>query len=259
MESHFYNKEGLTLLKEIENNKVDLVLTDPPYIISRESGMNSLFNSEDRNQKKWGSMYAIQTDYGDWDSKFTVDTLEKFVKEYFRVLKPGGTCIIFFDLWKIETLKNLLEDSKFYKIRFIEWLKTNPMPINSKVSYLTNSREVAICCNKKGKSTFNSQYDNGIYKYPIYQGIRNVDRIHPTQKSLPLFEDIIRKHTNEDDLVLDTFGGSGTTYIASLKTKRNCISCEVDSKYYDKSKKRIEYHIKNTMTKEVTGMEKFTK
>jgi len=245
MESQFYNKEGLTLLKELEDSTVDLVLTDPPYIISRESGMNNLFNAEDKSKAKYGDKFAIQTDYGDWDSKFTLDALNKFIQEYYRVLKPGGTCIIFFDLWKIESLKALLEDSKFYKLRFIEWIKTNPVPINSKISYLTNSREIALCCNKKGKSTFNSKYDNGIYEYPIYQGVRNVDRIHPTQKSLPLFEDIIKKHTNKNDLVLDTFGGSATTYIASLKTKRNCISCEVDLDYYNKSKKRIEYHMEH--------------
>ncbi len=245
MESQFYNKEGLTLLKELEDSTVDLVLTDPPYIISRESGMNNLFNAEDKSKAKYGDKFAIQTDYGDWDSKFTLDALNKFIQEYYRVLKPGGTCILFFDLWKIESLKALLEDSKFYKLRFIEWIKTNPVPINSKISYLTNSREIALCCNKKGKSTFNSKYDNGIYEYPIYQGVRNVDRIHPTQKSLPLFEDIIKKHTNKNDLVLDTFGGSATTYIASLKTKRNCISCEVDLDYYNKSKKRIEYHMEH--------------
>ena len=245
MESQFYNKEGLTLLKELEDSTVDLVLTDPPYIISRESGMNNLFNAEDKSKAKYGDKFAIQTDYGDWDSKFTLGILNEFIQEYYRVLKPGGTCIIFFDLWKIESLKKLFEDSKFYKLRFIEWIKTNPVPINSKISYLTNSREIAICCNKKGKSTFNSKYDNGIYKYPIYQGVKNVDRIHPTQKSLPLFEDIIKKHTNENDIVLDTFGGSATTYIACLKTKRTCISSEVDVNYYNKSLNRIKYHMEN--------------
>jgi len=242
MESQFYNKEGLTLLKKIENSTVDLILTDPPYIISRKSGMNNQFNSETPD-KKFGNRFAIQTDYGDWDSSFTLEILHKFIQEYYRVLKPGGTCIIFFDLWKIESLKELLEDSKFYKLRFIEWIKTNPVPINSKISYLTNSREMAICCNKKGKSTFNSKYDNGIYTYPIYQGARGIDRIHPTQKSLPLFEELIKKHTNENDLVLDTFGGSATTYIASINTKRACISCEVDVNYYEKALKRIKYHM----------------
>ena len=105
MESQFYNKEGLTLLKELEDSTVDLVLTDPPYIISRESGMNNLFNSEDKSKAKYGDKYAIQTDYGDWDSKFTLDILNEFIQEYYRVLKPGGTCIIFFDLRKIESLK----------------------------------------------------------------------------------------------------------------------------------------------------------
>ena len=116
MENQFYNIDGLSLLKDIESFSVDLVLTDPPYIISRESGMNNVFNSNDISTEKYGNKYAIQTDYGDWDSNFTLDILNQFIKEYYRVLKPGGTCIIFFDLWKIESLRNLLENNKFYKI-----------------------------------------------------------------------------------------------------------------------------------------------
>ena len=100
----------------------------------------------------------------------------------------------------------------------IEWIKTNPQPLNSKTNYLTNSREIAITCIKGSKPTFNSKYDNGIYHYPL-QGGKN--RFHPTQKSLKLFEDLIEKHSNEGDTVLDTFLGSGTTLIACKNTNRN--------------------------------------
>ena len=58
-------------------------------------------------------------------------------------MKVQGTIICFYDIWKIESLKNILE-TKFKQIRFIEWIKSNPVPINSKVNYLTNCREVAI-------------------------------------------------------------------------------------------------------------------
>jgi site-specific DNA-methyltransferase (adenine-specific) len=249
MEHKFYNKNASEVLEELDDNSIDLVLTDPPYIISKKSGMDNLFNGTNGVDTKYGNKYAIQTDYGKWDSDFSIDELNYYIEEYYRVLKKGGTIILFFDLWKIETLKKIFEKNKFTKIRFIEWIKTNPVPINQKVAYLSNSREIALFATKGAGNTFNSTYDNGIYKYPIYQGNRKIDRIHPTQKSLELFQDIIKKHTNENDTILDTFGGSATTFIASLKENRKCISCEINKKYYDKSVNRIKYHFNENILK----------
>ena len=87
--------------------------------------------------------------------------------------------IMFFDLWKIGELKEIMEMCGFKQFRFIEWIKTNPQPLNSKTNYLTNCREVALLGVKGSKPTFNSEYDNGIYRYPL-QGGKN--RFHPTQK-----------------------------------------------------------------------------
>jgi site-specific DNA-methyltransferase (adenine-specific) len=185
----------------------------------------------------YGKKYAVTTDYGEWDSEFTLEKLDLFIKHYFRVLKPGGTCIIFFDIWKITNLKNLLDEAKFKQIRFLEWIKTNPQPINSKVNYLTNCREIALLGIKKSKPTFNSKYDNAIYHFPLQGG---KDRFHPTQKSLPLFEELIRKHSNEGDLVLDTFAGSATTAIAAINTNRHFIGTELDEEFYNKSVERIQ-------------------
>tara|TARA_R110000744_G_scaffold197565_1_gene316836 strand:- start:388 stop:840 length:453 start_codon:yes stop_codon:yes gene_type:complete len=131
----------------------------------------------------------------------------------------------------------MMEASKFKQLRYLEWIKTNPVPINSKINYLTNSREIALTGVKKSKPVFNSEYDNGVYRYPIYHA---KDRFHPTQKSLKLFEDLIKKHSNQDDTVLDCFLGSGTTAVAALRTKRNFIGCEIDESYYIKMKERVE-------------------
>ena len=79
----------------------------------------------------YGKKYSVKTDYGDWDSQFTMDILDNFIKEYYKKLRKGGTIIIFFDIWKITLLKDLLEKHKFKQIRFIEWIKTNPQPLNS--------------------------------------------------------------------------------------------------------------------------------
>ena len=66
-----------------------------------------------------------------------MDILDNFIKEYYKKLRKGGTIIIFFDIWKITLLKDLLEKHKFKQIRFIEWIKTNPQPLNSNTNYLT--------------------------------------------------------------------------------------------------------------------------
>ena len=290
---NFQNCEGVTFLESIPSNSVDLILTDPPYITSRDSGMDKwvdhvkqqdaegskdlkteadwkkyktakqwvdFFRADETlrgkdNKKKrcaafkkmrkdylkygsiYGKKYAVTTNYGKWDSEFTLETLNEFISHFYRILKDGGSCIMFFDIWKITNLKDMLEDNKFKQLRFIEWIKTNPQPINSKRNYLTNCREIALTAVKKGSSTFHSQYDNGIYKHPLQGG---KDRFHPTQKSLPLFEELVMKHSNPGDIIVDPFAGSATTGVAALKNGRKFYGCEIDKEFYDKSTERLQ-------------------
>ena len=178
-----------------------------------------------------GKKYCKKTDFGSWDADFTIEQLDEFVGEYYNKLRKGGTIIIFFDIWKITTLKDIMEKHKFKQIRFIEWIKTNPQPLNSSTNYLTNCREIALLGVKGGKPTFNSKYDNALYQYPMAGGKK---RFHPTQKNLLFFEDLIKKHSNEGDLVLDTFLGGGTTAIACKNTNRAFKGCEISKEYYYK-------------------------
>ena len=113
MVSRFDNVTDKELLSGISSGTVDLVLTDPPYIISKSSGMQSFLESGDTDEK-YGRKYATATDYGQWDKDYTLDNLQSSVDEFYRILRPGGTCIIFFDIWKLESLKNIL--SKFIEI-----------------------------------------------------------------------------------------------------------------------------------------------
>ena len=130
----------------------------------------------------------------------------------------------------------MLSSHKFKQIRYIEWIKTNPQPLNSRVNYLSNCREIALLGVKDSNPTFHSYYDKGIYEFPIQGG---KDRFHPTQKPLSLFEELIKKHSNEEDIVLDTFAGSGTTVIACKRLNRRFKGCEVSKNYYQKAIKRI--------------------
>ena len=239
-------QDAYEFLQEIPSDSIDLILTDPPYEISKPSGFIDSLTKPDGSPQSERTLrrFGISLDFGEWDKNEL--NLLPYIQEMYRILRPSGTMIMFYDLWKITPLKNMMEASKFKQIRYIEWVKTNPVPINSKINYLTNSREIALTGIKKSKPTFNSQYDNGIYRYPIYHG---KDRFHPTQKSLKLFEELIQKHSNENDTVLDCFLGSGTTAVAALNTKRNFIGCEIDNGYYNKTVERIKDY-KNEQNKE---------
>ncbi|MCD7728098.1 MAG: site-specific DNA-methyltransferase [Ruminococcus sp.] len=223
------NENCFDFLKEVRSDSVSLILIDPPYEVSRDTN----FQSGEATGKDT-DRFRVSMDFGQWDYSFS--GLAEVVSECYRILKKGGTMICFYDLWKITSLKMYFDRANFKQIRYIEWVKTNPVPLNSKINYLTNSREIALVGVKSGKPTFHSEYDNGIYQYPI---CHDKGRFHPTQKPVALFEDLILKHSNEGDLVLDCFSGSGTTAVAAFNTNRNFIGCELSKEYFDKSISRL--------------------
>lgn len=224
------NRDCFDYLPTIQSESVDLVLIDPPYEVSRETNF-----STGKTSGRDTDRFRVSMNFGEWDR--CIFPLKEVIAECYRVLKKRGTIICFYDLWKITALRSYLEESGFRQIRFTEWVKTNPVPINSKLNYLTNAREIAVTGVKIGKPTFHSEYDNGIYNYPI---CHEKWRFHPTQKPLELITSMILKHSNENDLVLDCFSGSGTTAVACWKTGRRFTGCDISKEYFDKSVKRIE-------------------
>ena len=219
------NESCFKFLERVASNSVELALIDPPYEVSRETNFQS-----GSTTGKDTDRFRVSMDFGDWDFGFT--GLDIVISEIYRVLRKGGTLICFYDIWKLTKLRKYFDDAEFKQIRLIEWLKTNPVPLNSKTNYLTNAREIAVLGVKGSKPTFHSEYDNGVYRYPI---CHDKGRFHPTQKPLALIEDLIIKHSNEGDTVLDCFSGSGTTAIAAYNQSRNFIGCEISNEYFDQS------------------------
>ncbi len=213
-------------LSTLESNSIDLILTDPPYDISKKSGFSS---------GKMSKFTQISIDFGYWDTEIDLDTL---FKEYYRVLRKGGTLILFYDVWKSTMIKDFAVKYRFKQPRVGQWLKNNPVPVNSKTNYLSNCSEYFFSFVKDKNPTFNSEYDNGIYNFPLCHGKERLE--HPTQKPLGLIKNLILKHSNSGDIVLDTFSGTSTTAIACLETNRKFICIERDENYYEISKNRIE-------------------
>lgn len=227
------NDDCFNYISDIKDKSIDLILTDPPYLISKKSNFK---NYSDDATKEIITKYGKHSiDFGDWD-KDEIDWNLLF-KEYYRILKDGGTLIFFFDIWKSTMIKDIAEKYKFKQPRVCQWQKTNPVPINSKVNYLSNATEHFFTFIKGKKPTFNSEYDNGVYRYPICHGKERLK--HPTQKPLNLIMDLIKKHSNDGDLVLDTFAGSGTTGEASKLLNRNYLLIEKDENYFNLIKNRL--------------------
>jgi site-specific DNA-methyltransferase (adenine-specific) len=230
----FTNTDAITFLSGVSSNSIDLVLTDPPYLVSKDTGFTSIGN-------KGIKRFAVSMDFGKWDRVENGEhakLLTSAFTEAYRVLRKGGTVIVFYDIWKIESLCEILKKAGFSMLRLIEWLKTNPVPLNSKATYLSNGREVAIVAVKGSKPTFNTSYHNGVFSMPIHRD--GGKRLHPTQKPLALMRELIKIHTKENDTVLDPFAGSATTLVSALQLNRTAIGCEIDTLYFKKANKRIE-------------------
>ena len=214
-------------LAKLPAGSVDLALTDPPYTISRKTGFANVKNGVGR--------FAVSMDFGQWDH-VQID-LDKLASGLYRVLRQGGTAIVWYDIWKLTPLRDAMEAAGFKMLRLIFWQKTNPVPLNSTRTYLSNSREMAVVGVKVGKPTFHGEYDSGIYEFPIPR--HNGNRIHPTQKSDALFAALIRKHSNPGDLVIDPFLGAGTTAVAALEEGRLFRGCDIDPHYVEEARKRV--------------------
>lgn len=216
----------LVEMKKIPDNGVDLVLTDPPYLISKQ---NNFKTQKDR-------VGRTGIDFGKWDYSFRPSSLSFVVQK----VRDGGSVIIFHSFDQYSQIKEALGKLKF-KDKII-WQKTNPMPRNRDRRYISAIEEASWYVKSGEKWVFNRQNENyevPVYRYPSESG-GGFKRYHPTQKNLQLIEKLVAIHSNEGDTVLDPFMGSGTTGVACKRLKRRFIGIEIDKKYFEIAKKRIE-------------------
>lgn len=227
----FENCDYKVLLTKIQEQgiTIDAVITDPPYGVSR------------KHQLGFSNMGRSGMDYGEWDYDFDQ-------KEWIRLtapfIKPGGSIIVFNDWKNFSYIVEALDEHGFSMKDVIRWVKPNPMPRNIDRRYVGDFEMAIWAVKDGGKWTFNKPEDSA-YLRPIYKcpSVPKSKRIHTTQKPLKLIEDILKVHTNEGDIVLDLFTGSGTTAEACLKNNRKFIGSEIDKSYFDKAMERLQCYI----------------
>lgn len=205
---------------------VDHIITDPPFSISQTNSFNTMKNPR-------AGIY-----FGDWDNVFDLYT---WIGEYGTLLKPNGSFIVFCSYRFISHIIDEMERQNLVVKDIIRWNKTNPMPRNIKRRYVQDTEFAIWAVKKKSKWIFNKP-DNVPYlrtgfNHPTVLGKERT--IHPTQKSLDLMKDIVKIHTNKNQIILDPFMGSGTTGVAALELERKFIGIELDEKYYKIASERM--------------------
>ncbi|EIN15177.1 Type II restriction modification system C5-cytosine and N4-cytosine or N6-adenine DNAmethyltransferase [Mycoplasmopsis agalactiae 14628] len=224
-----HNANSYEIINDLISNnlKVDHIITDPPYNISKPNNFSTLASA-----KRQG------IDFGKWDIDFD---LVSWIKPYMSLLNKNGSAIIFCSYRYLSFIINELEKSSMVVKDIIKWVKTNPMPRNVDRRYVQDTEFAIWAVKSNSKWIFNKpaskSYLRANFETPVVSGKEKVS--HPTQKSLKLMEEIIKIHTNKNELILDPFMGSGTTGIASLKLKRKFIGIELDEKFFDIASKRI--------------------
>ena len=233
-----YEADSLKLLKKLEAESISMIFADPPYFLSNDGVTCSA-----------GRMVSVNK--GDWDKTQDKHKFNRaWLKECKRVLKPGGTIWISGTLHNIYSVGMALEQEGYKILNNITWQKTNPPP-NLACKCFTHSTETILWARKadtKAKHTFHYELmkeENGgkqmkdVWTGSLTKPSEKREGKHPTQKPLYLLERIVLSSTNEGDIVLDPFCGSGTTGVACVKHNRLFVGIDNNREYLDISKKRI--------------------
>jgi len=226
--------DALEYLRQIPDNFVDLVVTDPPYNVSQK-----------QNMKFQGR--TIVKNFGDWDFGFDPRPIMAEIK---RVLKPNGQIFVFCGTEQIPQYMAIFKQGWNFR-NLLVWYKTNPAPRLSKTNFVFANEYILYAINdpsvKPGQVTFNFTKQNEMHNTFITSALQGKERIknangktaHPTQKPLSILKKLIEIASNPGDIVLDPFMGVGSTAVAAKTSGRIYLGSELDCRYYQLSLNRF--------------------
>lgn len=234
-----YQGDCLQLLPLMPEESFDVVFADPPYFLSNGGITCHAGRMVSVNKGKWDRSRGFAGNYA-----FT----KEWLRACQRVMKANGTIWISGTSHIIHLVGCALDELGFKILNDITWVKPNPPP-NLSCRYFTHATETVIWAgrDKKTKHKFNYQLMRRVAGGKQMKSVWTMDAPareekvfgkHPTQKPLGLLERIIAASSDENDLVLDPFSGSGTTGIAAARLRRMYVGLEIEAEYLEKTKKR---------------------
>lgn len=205
-------------MKGIPDKSIDLVVTDPPYLVKYKTGYR-----KDKSHK------FTKEILNDDNEQLLID----YIAECHRIMKDDTAMYMFCSSNKVDFFKQELE--KHFTIKnMIIGIKNNHTAGDLQSAF-GRKYEIVFLVNK-GRSKFNGARLTDVWEFSRVSG---KGQLHQNQKPLELIEQCIEKHSNENDVIFDGFMGSGTTAIAAINTNRNYVGFELDDEYYDIANERI--------------------
>lgn len=226
-----HNADCLEFIKTIPNGSIDLIVTDPPYLIPRINEGGSV-----NTVKKLNKSLQELKDTQDITQGYDIDTFADKVERM-----QGGNINAYFWCNKLQIpqyFKTYVERLKC-KFEILCWHKTNPLPTYSN-KYLSDTEYCLYFHKGKGK-TFPKAYKDAFtfWEQPLNAKDKELYK-HPTIKPLNIINTLVRNSSQEGDVVLDMFMGSGTTGVACCRNNRKFIGCEINETYYQIASTRID-------------------
>lgn len=213
-------------LKKIDNNSIDLIITDPPY---RTTSRGSAGNSGGMLQKEINKKGKV----------FDCNNIncETYAPEFYRVLKEGSHCYVMTNHINLIEMLNTFSNNGFHFIKSLIWDKGNKIMGQY---YMSQFEYILFFRKGKGKKINKCGTSDILSIKNIKNKDKNGQNLHDTEKPVNLMKILVENSSNENNIVLDPFMGIGSTGIASKQLNRNFIGFEIDEKYFNIAKERIE-------------------
>ena len=223
MSYKLYQGDCLEIMGGIKDKSVDLIVTDPPYLMNYQSNRRK---KEDRFDK-------IKNDKGNYM------LIQDYLEECHRIMKDNTAIYCFCSWHNIDFFKNEFE--KHFKLKnILVWNKNNHGTGDLKGSYAP--KHEFILFGHKGRTLLREKRIADVIDCPK---ISSNKLTHPTEKPQDLLEIFIKQSSDEGSIIFDGFMGTGSCGIAAKKLNRNFIGIELDEKYFNIAKDRIEKCLDN--------------
>ena len=230
-----YKGDCCEIMKELEENSIDLILTDPPY------GLGKFMRDRGTNWKAMRDNFFVYDGWDDLGHPEWLELMGKFFEQSSRIMKKGGSMIVFMSTINVSEIIELgLQHGLHFKTVGV-WHKTNPVPRNMNLHYV-DSVEVWVYFTYGSRTgTFNNygQACHNFIETPVIKGSERLHGLHPTQKPKDVMSHFVRLLSNPGDWVCDPFMGSGTTGVVARELNRNFIGIEKDESHFTLSEQRI--------------------
>jgi DNA modification methylase len=228
--------DALKVLPTIPSDSIDLILTDPPYNVSKDA--TPIYDTRVKNGKR---VIQLNAEWDKFEEEEFLSMMYKFIDEVKRILKPSGTFVCFTSDKYLSYLRNYINNIGMVYRQTCIWVKSNPVPQMRKVKFMHSTEFFFFANKEKGHDSFRWELGErpNVFYHPILGGKERLN--HPTQKPIWLIKELVSYFSKEEDIILDPFLGSGTTMEAARDLKRNCIGIEIDPKYIEMTKKRLNW------------------